>query len=131
MNLERLFGPVIVLQRLIVKEHAMDVRRSLMVFIGLLEVVIPVSAQTNDRWAGPSNADLQTVLAEVEPVYLELHRNPELSLEETRTSTLLADRMRGLVLAGVHSSLWAPDYRRAIPVAVKAETTMLLQVLQR
>ena len=67
MNLERLFGPVIVLQRLIVKEHAMDVRRSLMVFIGLLEVVIPVSAQTNGRWAGPSNADLKLCLQRWNP----------------------------------------------------------------
>jgi hippurate hydrolase len=37
----------------------------------------------------------------------------------------------GTVLPGTHSSLWAPDYGRAIPVAVKAETTMLLQAFQR
>lgn len=37
----------------------------------------------------------------------------------------------GTVLPGTHSSLWAPDYRRAIPAAVKAETAMLLQALER
>ncbi len=74
----------------------MNLQRTLLVFISLLVVAIPASAQTNGRWAGPSSADVQTVLGEVEPLYLDLHRNPELSLEERRTSTLLAERMRGL-----------------------------------
>ena len=37
----------------------------------------------------------------------------------------------GSVLPGTHSSLWAPDYRRAIPTAMQAEITLLLEVLGR
>jgi len=39
---------------------------------------------------------LDALYAEVEPVYLELHRHPELSLHETRTAALLAGDLRKL-----------------------------------
>ena len=74
----------------------MNLDRSLIVFISLLEVMIPASAQTNGRWAGTSSADIQTAAAEMESLYLDLHRNPELSLQERRTSTLLGNRMRAV-----------------------------------
>ena len=40
--------------------------------------------------------ELDRLYAEVEPVYLELHRHPELSLHETKTAALLAGRLRTL-----------------------------------
>jgi hippurate hydrolase len=39
---------------------------------------------------------LDALYVEVEPVYLELHRHPELSLHETRTAALLAGKLRNL-----------------------------------
>jgi hippurate hydrolase len=39
---------------------------------------------------------LDALYAEVEPVYLDLHRHPELSLHETRTAALLAGDLRKL-----------------------------------
>ena len=42
-----------------------------------------------------------------------------------------AAQQSGSVLPGTHSSLWAPDYRRAIPTAMQAEITLLLEVLGR
>ncbi|HYG98470.1 MAG TPA: amidohydrolase [Terriglobales bacterium] len=46
--------------------------------------------------AGISIPNLQTVLPEIEQLYLDLHQNPELSLQESNTSAKLADRMRKL-----------------------------------
>jgi metal-dependent amidase/aminoacylase/carboxypeptidase family protein len=40
-----------------------------------------------------------------------------------------AAQQSGSVLPGTHSSLWAPDYQRAIPTAVQAEVTLLLEAL--
>jgi amidohydrolase len=45
-------------------------------------------------WAAPSNEQLDAVFPEVEELYLDLHRHPELSLCERQTSGKLADRMR-------------------------------------
>ena len=38
--------------------------------------------------------ELDALYAEVEPVYLDLHRHPELSLHETRTAALLSGDLR-------------------------------------
>jgi hypothetical protein len=42
-----------------------------------------------------------------------------------------AAQQSGSILPGTHSSLWAPDYQRAIPTAVQAEVTLLLEALGR
>lgn len=41
-------------------------------------------------------AHAEAILPEVEVLYKELHRHPELSMQETRTATLVAERMRAL-----------------------------------
>lgn len=39
-------------------------------------------------------ADLKTLLPELEAIYTDLHAHPELSLQETRTARIAADRLR-------------------------------------
>jgi metal-dependent amidase/aminoacylase/carboxypeptidase family protein len=55
-----------------------------------------VRAQQDQRWNGLSKDEIAAVLPEAEALYLDLHRNPELSLQERRTSALLAERLRTL-----------------------------------
>ena len=52
---------------------------------------MPVAAQSI-----PTEADASALYADLEPVYVDLHRHPELSLHETRTAAILADRLRRL-----------------------------------
>ncbi len=52
-------------------------------------------AQTPARWA-PSAADVNAVYPEVQALYVDLHRNPELSFQEQQTSAKLAERLRAL-----------------------------------
>ncbi len=43
-----------------------------------------------------SAADIQAVYPDVEALYLDLHRNPELGFQEQQSSAKLAERLRGL-----------------------------------
>jgi amidohydrolase len=52
-------------------------------------------AQTKPPWT-PSAAQIDAVYPEVETLYLDLHRNPELSLHEVQTSAKLAERAKAL-----------------------------------
>src|SRR6202790_1616851 len=52
----------------------------------------------------PALRNLETVLPELEAFYKDVHSHPELSMQETRTSALAADRLRAAgfeVTAGV------------------------------
>src|ERR1700730_970124 len=52
----------------------------------------------------PALRNLETVLPELEAFYKDVHSHPELSMQETRTSALAADRLRAVgfeVTAGV------------------------------
>src|SRR5690242_7729476 len=42
----------------------------------------------------PSLAHLSRILPDLEALYTDVHAHPELSLQETRTSSLAADRLR-------------------------------------
>jgi hippurate hydrolase len=66
-------------------------RRIPLALAAVLLASIPAAAQTI-----PSEARLSALYAELEPVYVDLHRHPELSLHETRTAAILAERLRRL-----------------------------------
>ena len=61
----------------------------------LLLIAIAASAQTKPAWS-PSLAQVEAVYPEVETLYLDLHRNPELSLHEVQTAAKLAERAQAL-----------------------------------
>jgi amidohydrolase len=47
------------------------------------------------QWT-PTVAEVETIYGDVEALYIDLHRNPELAFQETQTSAKLAARMRAL-----------------------------------
>ena len=55
------------------------------------------AAQTKPiAWTAPSAEQVNAIYPEVEAFYLDLHRNPELSLQEQQTAAKLAARMKAL-----------------------------------
>ena len=64
--------------------------------IWLVLAVLPSTftlAQTKPAWT-PSDAQIDAVYPEVETLYLDLHRHPELSLHEDQTAVKLAERAK-------------------------------------
>jgi len=55
-----------------------------------------VAAERPTAWTAPSAEQVNAVYPEVEALYLDLHRNPELSLREQQTSAKLAERVKAL-----------------------------------
>jgi hippurate hydrolase len=54
-------------------------------------------AQTSsDAWKSPSAEQVNGVYPEVESLYLDLHRSPELALQEQQTAAKLADRAKAM-----------------------------------
>jgi amidohydrolase len=62
----------------------------LLVFSGAVAQTSPTA------WVAPSAEQVSATYSEVEALYLDLHRNPELSLHEQQTSAKLATRMQSL-----------------------------------
>ena len=60
-------------------------------FVMMMLASMPVAAQSI-----PTESELAALYADLEPVYVDLHRHPELSLHETRTAAILAERLRRL-----------------------------------
>lgn len=55
------------------------------------------STQTNSpASSGPSAAEVAAIYPEVETLYMDLHRNPELAFQEQQTASKLAARMKAL-----------------------------------
>ncbi len=57
---------------------------------------VAAAAAAQPRAPFPSAADVDAVFARQEALYLDLHRNPELSLHERRTAAVLAEFAKGL-----------------------------------
>ena len=56
-----------------------------------------LSAQTSGgRWTTPTAAEVNAIYPELETLYIDLHRNPELGFQETRTAATLAARAKQL-----------------------------------
>src|SRR6478736_7117223 len=47
-------------------------------------------------WTTPSKSQIDAVYPRVESLYMDLHRNPELSLHEVKTDATMADNLRKL-----------------------------------
>lgn len=52
-----------------------------------------MSGKSPDR-SGPALANLERLLPDLESVYTDVHAHPELSMQETRTAALVAERLR-------------------------------------
>jgi len=49
-----------------------------------------------DDWRAPSKDQIDGIYPQVETLYMDLHRNPELSLHEEKTAARIADQLRHL-----------------------------------
>jgi amidohydrolase len=48
------------------------------------------------QWTTPTSAEIDAIYPDIEKLYIDLHRNPELAFHETQTAAKLADRMKAL-----------------------------------
>src|SRR5437879_10980933 len=72
-------------------------RRSVALFGSCLLMAAGAAAQTKPTaWTAPSAEQVNAIYPDVETLYLDLHRNPELSLHEQQTAAKLAERMKAL-----------------------------------
>ena len=55
-----------------------------------------LSAQTGAPWTTPTLAEVDAIYPDIEALYMDLHRNPELAFQETRTAAALAARVKAL-----------------------------------
>jgi hippurate hydrolase len=62
----------------------------------VLAGIAPISAQGDARWSTPTQAEIDSIFPDIDALYVDLHRNPELGFQETRTAATLAARLRAL-----------------------------------
>jgi amidohydrolase len=64
------------------------------VLLGLLAFAGNGASQT--AWTTPTSAEVDAVYPDIETLYIDLHRNPELAFQEVQTAAKLAARVRAL-----------------------------------
>src|SRR5713226_2977051 len=64
------------------------------VLFGLLAFAGSGASQT--AWTTPTSAEVDAVYPDIETLYIDLHRNPELAFQEVQTAARLAARVRAL-----------------------------------
>jgi amidohydrolase len=69
-------------------------RGSTIVLAGLLTLAGKAPSQT--AWTTPSTAEVDAIYPDVEALYIDLHRNPELAFQEVQTAAKLAARVKAL-----------------------------------
>ena len=65
-------------------------------FIATLSFIGSASAQTSRAGDGIGAAQVDAIYPDIEKLYFDLHRNPELALHEQRTAATLATRVKAL-----------------------------------
>ena len=55
-----------------------------------------VSAQSRAPWSTPTPAEIDAIYPDVDALYMDIHRNPELGFQETQTAAKLAARVKAL-----------------------------------
>lgn len=66
------------------------------VITGLLVVSLGASVFAADAWRAPSKAQIDAIYPQMQSLYMDLHRNPELSLHEGKTAAKMAEQLRRL-----------------------------------
>jgi hippurate hydrolase len=68
----------------------------LLLFIGVFTACSAAAQTTSTPWKTPSPEQVNAVYPEVESLYFDLHRHPELALQEQQIAAKLADRAKAL-----------------------------------
>ncbi|HVQ14074.1 MAG TPA: amidohydrolase [Vicinamibacterales bacterium] len=73
-------------------------RRSIVTRVAALALTATctVSAQSAARWTTPTPAEIDSIFADVDALYVDLHRSPELAFQEVQTAGKLAARLKAL-----------------------------------
>jgi amidohydrolase len=72
-------------------------RPGLSFLLACLLLAVPAIAQTNPAvWTTPSAEQINAIYPEIESLYFDLHRTPELAMHEQQTAAKLAERMKRL-----------------------------------
>ena len=66
----------------------------LLATVSLLATV--ASAQTGGIWLTPAATEVDAIYPDIEALYMDLHRNPELAFQEVQTAAKLAARVKAL-----------------------------------
>jgi len=65
--------------------------------VALAVTSVTLSAQSDSApWTSPSLTEVNAIYPDIEALYMDLHQNPELAFQETRTAAKLAERARAL-----------------------------------
>jgi hippurate hydrolase len=70
-------------------------------FARLLSALVAIGvalphAQSGTPWTTPAPAEIETIYPDIDALYVDLHRHPELAFQETETAAKLAARAKGL-----------------------------------
>jgi amidohydrolase len=65
--------------------------------LGAALISAPLAAQSGSpRWTVASQSEVDAIYPDIESLYIDLHRTPELAFQETATAARLADRVKAL-----------------------------------
>jgi len=70
--------------------------KTLLSALALVATALTLSAQSGTPWTTPTQAEIDAVYSDVDALYIDLHRNPELAFQEVRTAATLAARVKAL-----------------------------------
>lgn len=73
----------------------MPTLRTLTVMLVVTSAVASAQAR-GTPWITPTEAEVEAIYPDIEALYIDLHRNPELAFQETRTAATLAARVKAL-----------------------------------
>ena len=65
-----------------------------MLSLAVVPLILASSLFAVDRW--PAEPQIDAIYPQIESLYMDLHRNPELSLHEVKTAAKMADQLRAL-----------------------------------
>ena len=71
-------------------------RSARLVALALFVSLAAVTDAQRAPWITPSPAELDAIYPDLEALYIDLHRNPELAFQESRTSATLAAQLKAL-----------------------------------
>src|SRR5471030_478151 len=71
-------------------------RTNFSLLIATLMFASSASAETSSAGDGISAAQVDAIYSDIEKLYIDLHRNPELAFHEQRTEATLAARVKAL-----------------------------------
>lgn len=74
----------------------MDFKKAASLLIAVFILATSASAQAPGAGDGAAAARVDAIYPEIEKLYMDLHRNPELAFQERRTAATLAERVKAL-----------------------------------